>query len=579
MRNRFLIAAALLCIIFSGCTSHEIADTVVYGTIRTVEDDVPTAEAVAIKDGKYIFVGDKAGAKAFVKEGVTEVIDHTGKGIVMPSCTDGHSHYIMGHTLPLFSVMIGDQEGTEIFYEKIKAAYAEAKANGKHNIFGFGWNFYIFQAEGMPTRQQLDEICPDMALYINDGEGHKGLANTLCLQNAGIIDTDGNVLISEVSGGKISMGADGKPDGLLLEQAGTYVKLHGIDFSDLLTPDLAEKAIEATRDHLLSNGYTCYMDGWSNYFATDSYYKAAKDLDERNELNINLGLSYEIESWCKNVDAEIDVTKEWADKYATKHVSPYFLKIFMDGTLEGGTGFTTNPYPAGGNGIANWSQEEVNDITANANGKGITMHVHAMGDAAINRCVNAFSEYGKKELRNTIVHLRNVNKSDYQRIADNNICCTVGILWHIMSDEYRDILTAVMPEGCKDNSYPIKSHLDCGTVVTSSCDFPATSGSPYRPFELMEIAVTGSILNPFNGEYTTPWNTEELVTREQMLKILTINGAWQLHQENERGSIKVGKYADFIILDNDILECPERQISKTNVLSTWFEGKKVFENK
>lgn len=567
-----MIVASLLS---SGCI--KTADTVVYGTIRTAEEDNPVVEAIAIKDGKYIYVGDKAGAVPFIREGVTEIIDHTGKGMVMPSCTDGHSHFIMAASIRFMGgVMLDFSDGPDVFWERLKEQYAKAKEEGKHNIFGHGWNYHKFMAEGMPTREQIDAVCPDVAVYINDGEGHKGLANTLCLQKAGILDAEGNVLKSEIRGGEICMDASGKPDGLLLEQAGTYVRSHGIDFEELLTDEIAGKAILATQELLLSEGYTAYMDGWSNYFGTDGFYKAARNLDESKSLKANLGYSYEIESWCEDMGREIETAAGWSRKYATGHLHSDYIKLFIDGTVEGGTGFTIGEYPAGGHGIVNWSQEEIDDITAKANAKGMAMHVHTMGDAAINRCVNAFERCGRKECRNTLVHLRNVLDTDYTRIADNDIYCAVGILWHVLADEYREILAAVVPEECADGSYPIKSHLDHGINVTSSCDFPATSGVSEKPFAIMETAVTGSAQQPSGDGYTTPWYAEELITREQMLKILTINGARQLKMENERGSIKTGKWADFLLIDNDIMECPVRELHETEVLSTWFEGEKVY---
>ena len=106
---------------------------------------------------------------------------------------------------------------------------------------------------------------------------------------------------------------------------------------------------------------------------------------------------------------------------------------------------------------------------------------------------------------------------------------------------------------------------------------PATSGSPYDPFGIMEIAVTGSAPYPGEpGRYTKPWWPEELITREQALQALTINGAWQMHCENERGSIKVGKYADFLLVDKDVFECPVKEIHTAKVQSTYFEGQKVY---
>lgn len=573
--NLALAAAAL--IVAGGCSS-KYADTVVYGTIRTAEADNPVAEAIAVKDGKYIYVGDKAGAAAFVKDGATAVIDHTGKGMVMPGCFEGHAHYLMANTMNLMGALSIDHgsDGVEDFFTKLKATYDEAKKAGKSSIIGFGWNYHTFLQQGMPTRQQLDEICPDIALFVNDSEGHKGLANTLCLRNAGILDADGNVLIGSVRGGKISMGKDGKPDGLLMEQASTYVRSHGINFDDVLSPEASVKGVEATQQMLLANGYISYMDGWSNFFGNTAFYDAARDLDAEGRLNVLLGLSYEIESSCSDIDGEIAKAVE-VKKYGSSHIKSDYIKLFIDGTVEGGTGLTMDPYPDGHQGIANWEENEVADITSKANAKGLTMHIHTMGDGAVHRCVNAFEQGGLKEARNTLVHVRNMPEGDFKRAADNGVVAVAGILWHAVRDEFWSRLEESIPAGIALKGYPMKSFFDNGVVMASHCDFPATSGSPYDPFGIMEIALTGSVLfGDGTDRQTRPWWPEELITREQAFQALTINGAWQMHVEGERGSIKPGKWADFLLVDKDVFDCPVTDIHNAKVLSTWFEGRKVY---
>ena len=575
MKKTILLFAAVL-LMAVGC--NKAADTVVYGTIRTADRDNPTAEAVAVRNGKFIYVGDRAGAEPFIKEGVTRIIDHTGKGMVMPGCYEGHAHYLMGCALEYMGGPMLDPMNDDVnsFFEKIKLAYSEAKKTGKSCIFGFGWNYHTFKTQGMPTVQQLDAICPDIALFINDSEGHKGLVNSLCLRNAGIIDGRGNVLKGEIRGGEICKDAAGKPNGLLLEQAVAYVRCKGIDFSELITPEVAAKAVGQSRQMLLANGYVSYMDGWSNYFVNTCFYDAAGKLDSEGKLNMLLGMSHEIESSCENVDAEIAEAVKMK-KYTKGHINADYVKLFIDGTVEGGTGLTLEPYPDGHPGIANWEEDEVAYITGKANAKGLTMHIHTMGDGAVHRAVNAYVREGTKQARNTLVHVRNMPEEDFQRVADNDIVAVSGMLWHILLDEMRDLVRQVAPANIALKSYPMKSYFDHSAVMTSHCDFPATSGSPYDPFGIMEIAVLGSVPYPDDPDrYTKPWWPEELITREQALQALTINGAFQMHCENERGSIKAGKYADFLLVDKDVFECPVKEIHKAKVLSTWFEGKKVY---
>ncbi len=550
------------------------ADLVVCGKIFTSENN-QIVEAIAVKDGKYVYVGDKQGVEAFVDPGKTEVVDYTGKGLVMPSCGNGHAHYSIGVALPIVGTIALGQTPDKFLAEIVPAAVKKAREAGAKSIFGFGWNYITFM-ENMPTRQQLDAICSDIPIYFADDEGHKGLANTLMLVKAGIMKADGTVLKKDkdIRGGEIVMGADGTPTGFLKEQAGTYTRSF-LDTAALYPTDIAKIVVSKVQEHLLAEGYTMYIDGWGNYFFNDNFFKAAQQVDQDGKMNFVLGLTYEIESWM-NVDEEL---KKAADvqKYATTHVKTNWLKLFMDGTVEGGTGFVDPLYPDGHQGLANWTEEELTDITRKTNANGISMHIHTMGNKAVNTVVSAYANGGKDELRNTLVHVRNVDEADYKRMADHNMYIVSGMLWHHGPSWVADYIRehGLAPVGQEAESYPMKSYFDKGIHVTSHSDFPATSGSPDDPFGIMEIAVTGVLA----GEDGTPWWPEELLTREQAIASLTINIAKQMLIENERGSISTGKYADFLLVNKDVLTCPVTEIHTAKPEATYFEGKKVYEKK
>ena len=547
---------------------NNVADLVVCGKIFTSEDN-KIVEAFAVKDGKFIYVGDKKGVEAFIEDGKTEVIDYSGKGLVMPSCGNGHAHYSIGHGIPKIGTAINREITPEKFLaEVVPAAVKKAKANGATAIFGFGWQVLLFE-KNMPTRQDLDEICKDIPMYFADEEGHKALVNTLALVNAGIMTADGTVLKKEVRGGEIVFGADGTPTGFLKEQAGTYTRSF-LDNDNLFSVDLAKTTLLDIEQHLLSEGYTMYIDGWGNYFFNESYFKAAQEMDKAGDMHFVLGLTYELESWMdidKNLEKSLEV-----QKYSSEHVKTNWVKLFMDGTVETGTGFVEPLYPDGKQGIANWSEEEVTYMTRKSNAKGLSMHIHTMGNKAINRVVNAYINGGKDELRNTLVHVHQVFPSDYKRMADHNIYVTSGMLWHHVEDEVQKVLPDMVPEGMGDKSYPMKSFFDNGVNVTSHSDFPALSGSPDDPFGIIEIAVTGQCYM----ETGKPWWPEELITREQAITALTINVAKQMFLENERGSIKPGKFADFLLVTKDVLTCPVKEIHTAKPAATYFEGKKVY---
>ena len=573
--KKILSIIAVLTVIFgmgmmTSCNSKPSADLVVYGKIYTAEGK-QIVEAFAVKDGKYVYVGDKAGAEAFIEEGKTEVVDYTDKGLVMPGCGNAHAHYSLGYAIQsVGTVMSRDTDVDKFIKEIVPAAVKKAKDNGANVIFGSGWEMMKFPKD-LCYRKMLDEVCSDIPIYFADEEGHKGLANTILLKKAGLIKEDGTAGKTEVRGGEIVLDADGVPTGYVKEQAGTYVRSF-LDNEYLFSVDVAKANMAGIQEQLLSEGYTMYQDGYSSYFFNDNFYKAAQQMDQAGDMHFVLGTAWELDSWM-DVDKTLDKAAA-TKKYESAHIRTNWLKMFMDGTVESGTGFVDPLYPDNHQGIPNWSEEELTDITRKANERGITMHVHVMGNKGVERIVNAYVKAGKKELRNTLVHVYGVNEPDYQRMADNNIYVTSGMLWHHADSALQEELLRILPEGLKDKGYPMKSFFDYGINLSSHSDFPALCGAPDDPFGIMEIVVTGV----YYPEQAKPWWTEECLTREQALTALTINVARQMFLENERGSIKEGKYADFLLVTKDVLTCPVTEIHEAKPAATYFEGKKVYGN-
>lgn len=571
--KKFLSYITVMCVVISigmlvGCKSNDSADLVVYGKIFTSEGG-QIVEAFAVKDGKYIYVGDKAGAEAYIEEGKTEVVDYTGKGLVMPGCGNAHAHYSLGYAIQSAGTVMDRADGVDKFIKEIvPAAVKKAKDNKANVVFGSGWDMMKFPKD-LCYRKLLDEVCSDIPIYFADEEGHKGLANTILLKKAGLIKEDGSAGKTEVRGGEVVLDADGIPTGYVKEQAGTYVRSF-LDNEYLFSVDVAKANMAGIQEQLLSEGYTMYQDGYSSYFFNDNFYKAAQQMDQAGDMHFVLGTAWELDSWM-----DVDKTLEKAaatKKYETAHIKTNWLKMFMDGTVESGTGFIDPVYPDGHQGIPNWSEEELTEITRKANEKGITMHVHVMGNKGVTRIVNAYVKAGKKEMRNTLVHVYGVSEPDYQRMADNNIYVTSGMLWHHCDSVLQKELLHILPEGMNHKGYPMKSFFDHGINLSSHSDFPALCGAPDDPFGIMEIVVTGV----YYTEQAKPWWPEECITREQALTALTINVARQMFLENERGSIRTGKYADFLLVTKDVLTCPVTEIHEAKPAATYFEGKQVF---
>ena len=582
-KNLLMFAASLICgaSVFTSCTSNNDnsaqeepttskADLVVYGKIFTSENN-QIVEAFAVKDGKYVFVGDKAGAAAYIEEGKTEVVDYVGKGLVMSGCGNGHAHYMLGYALKTIGTMIGLDVTSEKFLSDIvPAAVKKARAEGATSIFGQGWRLQSFEPQ-VPTREQLDAICDDIPMYFLDEECHKAIANTILLKKAGIINADGTAGKTTLRGGEIVVDANGMPTGLLKEQAQTYVR-NFLDNDNLYTLDRALANLVEIDKYLASVGYTMYHGGWGNYFVNTNYYEACQQMDKAGKLHFVVGLPYEIESWM-DMDEALGRAAD-AKKFASSRVLPRWIKLLFDGGVEAGTAIVDPLYPDGHQGIANWTEEEMTELARKANANGLTLHVHVMGNKGVSQVVNAFINGGKDEMRNTLVHVRNVNAEDYKRMAEHNIYVTSGVTWHHNVTGAAEYMRehGMTPVGMEDKSYPFKSFFDNNIPVSIHSDYPALSGSPDDPFGIMEIAVTGVMA----GENGTPWWPEELATREQALTAMTINCAKQMFIEQERGSVSVGKFADFLLLDKDVLTCPVTDIHSTKPAATYFEGKKVF---
>ena len=544
------------------------ADLVVCGKIFTSEGN-RLVEAFAVKDGKYVYAGDRKGVEAFIEKGKTQVVDYTGKGLVMPGCGNGHAHYMLGYALSTVGTMVDMNDDAQKFMTEIlPATVRKARKNGSKVVFGQGWNLECFQPH-IPTRQEIDAVCSDIPVYFLDDECHKAITNTLMLVQAGIMKPDGTVLKKEIRGGVIEIGADGTPTGFLSEQAQTYVRQF-MDHESLYPVEMALSNLVDIEQRMLSEGYTMYHEGWGNYFVNNNYYKALQQLDKAGKLNFVVGLPYEIESWM-DMDEALGRAVE-AKKFASRRVIPRWIKLLLDGTVESGTGLIDPLYLDGHQGIGNWDEKGLTEITRKANALGLTMHVHVMGNVGVNTVVNAFVNGGRDEMRNTLVHVRNVDEADYKRMAAHNIYVTSGITWHHFSNQEQQELPKILPVEMATKAYPLKSYFDYGITASIHSDYPALSGSPDDPFGIMEIAVTGT----YHLEKGKPIWTEELVSREQALTAMTINCARQMFLENERGSIRPGKFADFLLVNKDVLTCPASEIHDARPVATYFEGKKVF---
>lgn len=216
------------------------------------------------------------------------------------------------------------------------------------------------------------------------------------------------------------------------------------------------------------------------------------------------------------------------------------------------------------------------------------MHSHSFGDAACDAMLNAYiasNEKNGKVYRNCLGHVRNIRNEDILRAAENKIPIAENLIWHTDIDDsnpeikrMKDKMIENVGEELYYSGYPMKSLIDNGVIMSSSTDAPASMACEGTIMNVLEVAVTG-VTPHYNVK---PFATNELLTIREGLKALTIDGAWQLGLEKERGSIKTGKYADFVILEKNILDYKGEELSTigdTKILNTYFEGKNVYKYK
>lgn len=599
-----MILAAVAALAIVGCAKSDVPqpekydNLIVFGNIYTAKVDASKsktdmaryvmADAMVIKDGKFVYVGSRAEADKY-RTDKSLVIERGKKGIIIPGITDGHAHYLMkfiNEEMKDNTLQFTDTQSYDDVLNQVRQFVDKARKEGRKLEYVFGEGYDCSKMKGKDGkdrrhRKDLDDITTEIPIFLTGFDHHSTLVNTRAMVNAKILNEKGEVTRSQIAGGFMYRDGEGKPNGVFSERAISLLQGPGLNNKMRPTSAQISQGIENMQQYLLSVGITNIIEGWTNNYSTDdeSLFQALTTMDWDKTLHLNVSLTYEIEPWFNNnypfgyVENAASVQK----RYQSKHVHPDYLKLFMDGCTEMGTGFLLGKYSDSpvdsifsGHGTALWTEDDMERLVSSANEKGLSVHTHAMGDGAIHRCVEAYAEFGDPKFRNTIVHLRNVSPDDYALIKEHNIAVSCNMNWHCFTPKQAEFFESILPEPYRNQAYPMKSFFENDILVSQCTDTPADNGIKY-PFYCMQVAVTGAY------EAGIPaWQEKELIDRYQFLQAMTYNGAWQLHLEKERGSIEEGKYADFVILDEDILTCDAQSLKDVQVLKTFFEGQEVY---
>jgi predicted amidohydrolase YtcJ len=552
----------IIAMIYS-CTSTDSksADIVFRnGYIFTVDSSNSKAEALAIKDGKFVFVGDSKGVRNYIGD-KTKVID-LERRLILPGFIDSHAHPISSYRYFYELNLYGFKTKEEIqdAIKKYLAAHPEAKY-----IKGRGWSNTDFPNTG-PDKKIIDAIVKDMPVSFSSEDGHSKWVNSKTLEQAGINRDTKNPVGGVIERDPIT----GEPNGTLRENAADLVS----DIFPVYSVDDLMKGLEAYQRMALSFGITTAHDAYLDAGSNES--EAYRNLENNDLLRMRFRASLYIdpEKGTEQINSLIDERM----KNKGSHFQTNSAKIFIDGVVEGSTAYLKEPYNhlPDSYGELLWNLDMLNNICSELDKNNFQIHVHAIGDASTSVTLDAFEyaegQNSKRDSRNSITHLQLVDQSDIKRFKDLAVVALPQPYWFIKDDYYYNIQVPYLGQERADKEYPMKSFFDEGVVVASSSDYPVTI--PCNPLEAIQYGITRSEFN--TTESTEILWPEERVTIEQMIRSFTINGAYANFLEKETGSIEVGKKADLIVLDKNLFEIPVTEISKSKVLMTLFEGKEVF---
>lgn len=572
MKKKILAGALILILTmtaFTGCGEsgdNAAADVVVKGTIYTGTEDGKTAQAAAIKDGKYVYVGDEEGAEAFTGDN-TEILE-TGDGLAMSSFMESHAHGHQGGVGNLFEVNLYEDTSMKEYQETVREFVKENP--DLEFVNGAGWiNGYC--PEGGPTAELLDEACKDIPVVLVSGDHHSYWVNSKALELTGVTkDT------KDVKGGVIERDKKGNPTGTFREKAGALVEAIIPEYS----VEQYKEGILNYQNEAKSYGITAYFEPMVNLAGGPNLLQAYNELDEAGELLLRVYGGYQILASGDPLK-EAEKAAELAKESKGGDFELTTIKLLIDGVVEGKTAYLLDGYADDPDykGEILWEQDQLNELCAKIDELGLQLHTHAIGDGAVKMTVDAYEyvqeQNGEKDRRTAITHLQIVRSEDIKRMADLHVIAAANPYWFCKEPGYfEELEVPYLGKERANKEYPMKDFYDAGITVTCASDYPVTV--PAMPLAAIQTGVTRC---DAEGNKETLLGGDQRVTVEQMIQAATINGAYENFAEETFGTVEEGKSADLILLDQDITKIDPTKIGSTKVLKTLLKGKTIYQAK
>lgn len=565
---RITLSLLLLYFLFlmAGCSRHETADVVFKnGMVYTVNEAQPLVQAVAVKGDTIVFVGSDKDVEVWIGDN-TRVIDLQGK-MMTPGFIEGHGH-IMGVGYNELNIDLLSTTSYDEIVQLVKAAAAKAKPG--QWIVGRGWHQDKWtkkpevMVKGFPVHQQLSEVSPDNPVLLDHASGHAALANAKAMELAGVnVLATEKVLIEVPAGGEIIRDEAGNPTGLFNETAVSLIESKipaKTAASDAQALDLAMKAC-------LRNGITSFHDAGATRegIALFESFRKAMKLDVRLYVMIT-GYDYPLmQEWLAR-GPMID-SLHW--------LTIRSIKLNCDGALGSRGAWLLESYSDRDHhfGMPTYPMDSVYTISRKALQHGFQVCSHAIGDRAnqeiLNRYEKAIAETTNKDHRFRIEHAQHLHPQDIPRFAKLGVVPAMQAI-HMSSDRPWAI-ERLGQKRIEEGAYMWQTLLQTGARIINGTDAPV---EPINPIPCFYASVTRKTLK---GEPEGGYEPKEKMTREQALRSYTLDAAYGAFEENIKGSLEIGKLADFTIFTKDLMTIAEQDILKTEVAMTVVGGKIVFE--
>ncbi|MEO8747780.1 MAG: amidohydrolase [Rhodanobacter sp.] len=508
-------------------------------------------QALLIEHGKVQATGDSASMTRLA--GSAKVVDGQGRTL-LPGLIDAHGHVMnLGHASNQAD-LVGTQTLSAAL-AKVKA-FADAHPDAKW-ITGRGWNQAIWKLGRFPTAQELDSVVPDRPVWLRRVDGHAAWANTAAIKLAGITKAT-----PDPSGGRIERDAQGNPSGVFVDAATRLIE------AKVPPPSAPEQAaaLDAALAEMARVGLTGVGDAGINlqtYRLYRSYAHAHK-------------LTARIYAMIGDTGADFDTISKNGPLigYGNDFLTVRAVKLFADGALGSRGAAMLAPYSddPGNRGLLFMQPAVMTAKIEKAFAKGYQVGIHAIGDRANDEVLNSFAAAYKAypraiSLRNRVEHAQIVPLQDIPRFKSLDLIASMQPT-HATSDMNmaEDRVGADRIKG----AYAWRTFLAQGTVIAGGSDFPVESPNPFYG---LYSAVTRM---DHQGKPPGGWYPAQAMTFTEALRAFTLDAAYAEHAERTLGTLEPGKWADFILIDHDMVKDPPSRIWNTRVLQTWVAGRQVY---